>query len=430
MPQNNWENELEGMLSAPPRTATGAVDPGRFTLFDVQSTAYGPEVVVTSVVTARQLAAAAANRILWTDQNVQRGVRPEVEPEPPTLLAIGDGYPDPTKYIFDSDNADDMVEKLLAGQRLFLNPLVWNLRPSSFKAYLDRETRQFHLHAGRVFLPDSHHRHQAIVRATQIYEEASQDYSAFSLDRQFAVELYFMTAEDEAEYFYEKNQLGRRADRSRAYHLTSRDLFALTAKRFVELTPSLQGNVNRVTDRLTARNPQVVTLSTLRTMSEAVIGADAAPTPTEIERVAASMSRFYELLVAVRPELAVLSQDERAAVRAKLLVDQAVMMHGYAQLMRDFRADIERDDEQLYWWERGVAGLSASSPVTVGEWTGDFFSRANPTWREVGVLQETRTGRTAVSNTRQTRDVCGRLLRDRIAESADPPPDERARRCQ
>jgi hypothetical protein len=420
MPQDTWENKLDGMLPEPPRTATGAVDPGRFTLFEVQSTAYGTEVVLTSVVTARQVAAAAENRILWTDQNVQRGVRPEVEPEPAAMLAVGDGYPDPTKYIFDSDNADDIVEKLLTGQRLFLNPLVWNLRPGSFQAYLDRETRQFHLHAGRVFLPDSHHRHQAIVRAVQLYQEASQDYGAFSLDRQFAVELYFMTAEDEAEYFYEKNQLGRRADRSRAYQLTSQDAFALIAKRFAELTPSLKGNVNRVTDRLVARNPQVVTLSTLRTMAETVIGADEAPTSTEVERVATAMSRFYELLVAIRPELGVLSQEDRAAVRAELLVDQAVMMHGYAQLMRDFRTDIEANGEaRVTWWERGLAGLAASSQVTVGNWTGDFLSRANPTWREVGVLQETKTGRTAVSNTRQTREVCGRLLRARINESGD-----------
>lgn len=415
MPQDAWEHDIAGMLAAPPRTATGETDPGRFALFDVQSTSYVTEVVLTCVVTARQVAAAAANRMLWTDQNVQRGVRPEVEPEPATLLAVGEGYPDPTKYVFDSENADDIVEKLLTGQRLFLNPLVWNLRPGSFEAFLDRESRQFHLHSGRIFLPDSHHRHQAIVRAVQLYQDAPHDYPVFSLDRQFALELYFMGAEDEAEYFYEKNQLGRRADRSRAYHLTSQDAFALTAKRFAELTSALEGNVNRVTDRLTSRNPQVVTLSTLRTMAETVIGAGEAPAPAEVERVAGSMSRFYKLLVTVRPELGVLSQDARAAVRSGLLVDQAVMMHGYAQLMRAFHTDLDANGEpRLQWWTLGIQGLSAANPVQVGDWSGDFFSRANPVWRDVGVLQETRTGRTAVSNTRQTREVCGRLLRERI----------------
>lgn len=96
MPQHGWKLGIEGMRSEPPLTASGGIDPGRFTLFDVQTTVHAGEAVLTCVVTARQVATAVSNRILWTDQNVQRGVRPEVEPPPPTLLPVGDGYPDPT----------------------------------------------------------------------------------------------------------------------------------------------------------------------------------------------------------------------------------------------------------------------------------------------------------------------------------------------
>ena len=75
----------------------------------------GTDVSGTCVLTVGQLEAASEARLLWTDQNVQRGVRPELDPPPPALLPLADGYPDPTKYIFDAANADDMVEKLLAG---------------------------------------------------------------------------------------------------------------------------------------------------------------------------------------------------------------------------------------------------------------------------------------------------------------------------
>ena len=95
--------------------------------------------------------------------------------------------------------------------------------------------------------------------------------------------------------------------------MTSQDAFALTAKWFAGLTSSFQGNVNRVTDRLTGKNPKVVTLSTLRTMAETVLeGED--PSPTAVERAAAAMSEFYEMLVSVRPELGQLNHEERAKV--------------------------------------------------------------------------------------------------------------------
>ncbi len=34
------------------------------------------------------------------DQDVQRGIRPEVSITPPRELPVGDGYPDPELYIF------------------------------------------------------------------------------------------------------------------------------------------------------------------------------------------------------------------------------------------------------------------------------------------------------------------------------------------
>ena len=79
-----------------------------------------------------------------------------------------------------------------------------------------------------------------------------------------------MSQDDEGEYFYEKNQLGKTADKSKAYDLTTQDNIALAARRAIELCPHLTGNVNRVTDRLSARNRQVMTVSTFVAIIRAV----------------------------------------------------------------------------------------------------------------------------------------------------------------
>jgi hypothetical protein len=414
---------ITGVMPEGRRAADGSLDPGVLTLPEVQWAANGSDVAGTCVLTVAQLEAAAETLVLWTDQNVQRGVRPELDPQPPALLPLADGYPDPTQYIFDSENADDMVEKLLAGSRVRLNPLIWNLRPGTFEAYFDSDSHRFHLYRGRVFLPDSHHRHQALLRAISVCRDAPDDYPGFGPESQFTVELYFMSVTDEAEYFFEKNQLGRRADRSRAYELSSQDTLALTAKLFVNITPSLRGNVNRVTDRLTSKNAQIVTLSTLRTMAETFFARDDPPTPTEAEQAATRMSQVYEMLVKVRPELGVLPLARRVEVRQQSLVDQAVMMHGYAALMRGYSLDFEREGRAATArWRRGLGRLSASEPYRLGRWSGDFFARENPLWARLGVLQETKSGRLAVSNTRQTRDVVARTLQERIADAGTQRP--------
>ena len=43
-------------------------------------------------------------------------------------------------------------------------------------------------------------------------------------------------------------------------------------------------------------------------------------------------------------------------------------------------------------------------------WRGDLFERENPLWRQMGVLQPTKAGGLAVSNTRQTRATVAALL--------------------
>src|SRR5262249_22401909 len=239
----------------------------------------GRDALVTFTVTAEELANAAESRLLWTDQDVQRGIQPGLQKPPPRELPLCDGYPDKDLYIFDAANADDITEKLLADEKLFLSPLIWNLRPNTFEAYSDSKSSSIFIYSGKIYLPDSHHRQQAILKAVGAYRDAPSSYPKFSPAKQFKIELYFLSKEDEGNYFYDKNQRPKPTAKSKAYDLTTLDDLSILAKKVIEKSSSLADNVNRVTDRLTAKNPQVITLSTLREMMRSFSPADALDEP-------------------------------------------------------------------------------------------------------------------------------------------------------
>jgi hypothetical protein len=349
---------------------------------------------------------------------VQRGVKPGRELEAEIELSVAAGYPDISLYVFYPEKADEIAEKLLDGERLHLNPLVWNLRPGEFEAYFDDEGRKLHIYRGRIYLPDGHHRHQGIAKAYRIWIEAPEEYPEFDPDRQFTVDIHFMSREEEGEFFFEKNVLGKPVEKSKSYDLTTRDPVSTLAKLVIDKSPSLRGNVNRVTDRLSGRSPHVVTLSTLHGMMEQVVGEDPAMSAVEMDRAADLLARFYELLAAVRPELGHLDIDDRRVARNDSMAGQAVVMHGYAELMRRFFEDVRKSglDEATATWTERLTKLSPAEPYKSedGSFEGDLFARDNPLWRTIGALQTTRAGRDTVSNVRQTRASVGRVLRERV----------------
>jgi hypothetical protein len=407
-------SSIDGFLKKPKHNAKGRTYKGRFTCPDVQWTG---EEMATFTITAEELAAAAANNLLWTDQDVQRGIQPGVSPVPPRELSLANGYPDPAKYVFDTDKANDITEKLLAGQKIYLNPLVWNLRPKSFEAYWDEKDEDLYIYDGRIYLPDSHHRHQAIIQAVNYWRQAHKDYPKFSDEKEFKVELYFLTREDEGNFFYDKNLLPKPTAKSKAYDLTTEDDLSLLAKRMIERSKNLQGNVNRVTDRLVAKNPQVVTLSTLREMMKTVAASDLLD-HAELDGLANIASQFYDLLVEVRPELGHLSIPDRNAVRSLLLVDSAVMMHGYAALMKDYKDDLPKigTSKARTEWAKKLQSLSSSHQYKFGSWGGDFFAKNNPLWRDVGIVKPGRDPtKLTVVNTGAARLECGRVLRQLLS---------------
>jgi hypothetical protein len=135
-------------------------------------------------------------------------------------------------------------------------------------------------------------------------------YPNFSPSREFVVQLYFLSQSDEGNYFYDKNQRPKPTAKSKAYDLTTLDDLSILAKKVIDRSEALKNNVNRVTDRLTARNPQVMTLSTLREMAKELALEDIVDS-AEIEGLATMAARFYDLLAEVRPELGHVATAER-----------------------------------------------------------------------------------------------------------------------
>lgn len=408
---------VKGFLTKPKLNASKGVYRGRFTCPDVQWTGEGADVLATFTITAEELFDSAENQLLWTDQDVQRGIVPGLETAVPRELSLSSGYPNPKFYIFDAKNADDITEKLLYGERVFLSPLVWNLRPGLFQAYWHNKNRELYVYKGKIYLPDSHHRQQAIVKAVRLWNESPRSYPRFSDKREFKVELYFLSKEDEGNYFFDKNQRPKPTAKSKAYDLTTQDDLSLLAKKVINKTPSLSNNINRVTDRLTARNPQVMTLSTLREMMRTFAPAESLETP-EMEGLATVAGRFYEMLTEVRPELGHLSVTDRRAVREHLVVDAAVMMHGYAALMREFNNSIAEVGPKVAAdeWRTKLLRFSSRFTYRFKRWTGDLFDKKNPLWQRAGIVKPGRDGtRLTVLNTGAARGECGRILKQLAA---------------
>jgi hypothetical protein len=413
---------IEGFLKKPKLTASGTAYQGRFTCHEVQWTGEGRDALATFTITAEELADAAESRLLWTDQDVQRGIRPGLVSPPRRELPLSEGYPDPKLYIFDINNADDITEKLLRRERLFLGPLVWNLRPSTFEAYWDSKRAEIFIYAGKVYLPDSHHRQQAILKAIRAWRDAPSSYPKFSPSTQFKIELYFLSKEDEGNYFFDKNQRPKPTAKSKAYDLTTLDDLSLLAKKVIETSSALADNVNRVTDRLTAKNPQVITLSTLREMMRSLAPADSLDEP-EIGGLATVAATFYDLLAEIRTELGRLAIAERRTIRENLIVDSAVMMHGYAALMREFNDAIGEEGvrKAVAEWRRRLQRLSAQLTYSFDRWKGDLFAKRNPLWQRVGVVKPGRDGkRLTVLNTGAARSECGRVLKQLLAVDRAP----------
>jgi hypothetical protein len=132
---------------------------------------------------------------------------------------------------------------------------------------------------------------------------------------------------------------------------------------------------------------------------------------SEVEGLSEIIASFYDMLAAHRYELGRVDTVERKEIRKNLLVDSAVMMHGYAGLIRSFMGDMSSMGSQrakAYWSQR----LSRLTEIfSYGDWHGDLFEKSNPLWLVQGIVKPNSAG-TSLSqvNNGATRATTARIL--------------------
>jgi hypothetical protein len=299
------------------------------------------------------------------------------------------------KQVYKQQKVDRWTEQLLKDEHVF-GQLTWNFRPEETDATYDAEQQAFVIRSGSATLPDSAHRHRAIVNAVESVERGS----TFDRNMVFSVRIWRVPASAESEIFYGMNQEGDKADATRSKYLMQRNPSERVARELVRRSEHLtEANVEVVSNTLSARNPR---LAAFNTISKAIEGAFREMAVDDEQETLVYLLNFWDRLVAVRPELELMPLPERQQVRRQSLAASALAIHGYFALAGRMHAA-----------EEPLESLEQLAAVDGEE---DFMALANPEWQERGIVVRTerRNGEIGLSvrNALQTR----RAMADALAE--------------
>ncbi|MGH2941360.1 MAG: DNA sulfur modification protein DndB [Solirubrobacteraceae bacterium] len=337
------------------------------------------EEVYDTVVTARTIHRMFTHGLIEIDDERQRG-RNTVSGKP----------------IYSQKKVDRWTEQLLNDEAVF-GQLTWNFRPEETNTYYDPDEQAIVIEDGSATLPDSAHRHRSIAQAVESVARGSN----FDLDMRFSVRIWRVPAEAENEIFYGMNQEGDKADATRSKYLMQRNSGEKIARELVRRARDLtEGNVETISNTLSAKNHRLTAFNTIAVACERNFNDTA---PQDIDEVVTWLADYWAALVEVRPELGILSLQQRQAVRKSLLSASALAIHGYIGLARRFRdgnVDLDR--------------LKPLAPPTDGG--DDYFALTNPEWQTRGILvpSQNKAGETKLTmrNANQTR----RAVVDALAE--------------
>ncbi len=323
------------------------------TLGNVVPTQDGSGECYDAIATAREISTLYRTGFLKVDPEHQRGVDSVTR-----------------KQVLDQDKIERWAEQLISGEA-YLGQLSWNFRKDETELKYDEESRKLTIGAGAATIPDSFHRHMAILKAVESAERGS----GFDVNRKFSVRIYHVSAAEENRIFYAMNQEGQKADPTRSKWLHRVGVTKL-AGALVERSPHMRDNVDTVRDRISMRNPRIFAFNTLSRAFEDhwsdVNPDDEQAFQADVEYLVG----FWNKLVAVRPELGKLDLARRKRIRETSLVDSAIAVTAYVAIARKMR---EKDV--------GLAGIEKlRHQVMVDGRPIDFFSRENPLWEKIGVL--------------------------------------------
>jgi hypothetical protein len=99
------------------------------------------------------------------------------------------------------DKIDQWAEQLVSGEA-YLGQLSWNFRKEDSVLDYDPETRMLTIGGGAATIPDSYHRHRAILKAVETAERRGR----FNQERKFSLRIYHVPMSEENRIFYAMNR--------------------------------------------------------------------------------------------------------------------------------------------------------------------------------------------------------------------------------
>ena len=351
----------------------------------------GRDTKFSTAITVGRIGELLKAECIRVDYDYQRGMRP---------LYRADGTMDESPML-DRNRVNEIATKILEGT-LYGGSLTWSLRKGEVDFRYDPRARSLHVYKGQPTIPDSNHRHQAMLKVFELVRTRS--YSFDFDDYEFPLLIEVLDLNEESKLFYEYNQLGKPANPTRSRWINQADLHSALASQVVALS-KLRGHVELVTNNISKNSPKVVTFNALYTALRAGFPA---VDDSNIEVLQQFMVEFVDQLVSIRPETGHLPLSERKLARENGIGDSALAFYGYGMLAGNLMG--------VAGWPKLLEKLGEPYHcATIGEvWHGDLMSRQNPIW-EGKVLLRGAGGRLQISNNRETRQFMHETL-VRVAE--------------
>ena len=299
----------------------------------------------------------------------------------------------------DRDRVNEIAGKILDDQ-LFGGSLTWSLRKGEVDFQYEAAARVLHILNGKPTIPDSNHRHQAMLRVFNRVRETGHNFDLNGYEFPLLIEV--LDLNEERALFYEYNQLGKPANPTRSRYINQADPHSALTSQVITLS-HLDGHVEVVTNNLSKNSPKIVTFNALAT---AIKAGFPELDDSNFDDIQEYLVEFIDRLAVVRPETGYLPLSQRRGCRESLIGDSAVAFYGYGMLAADLR-NYEQWQVMLSKLSEPYRHISSTGQV----WEGDLMSRENPVWKGVVLLQG-RAGNLQISNNRETRQFIHEKLRE------------------
>ena len=325
---------------------------------------------------------------IWVDYDYQRGIK---------VTKNRDGSEKRTPMV-DPRRVEEIARKILSND-LYGGALTWNLRNREVEYDYNEESRTLSIHSGKPTIPDSNHRHQAILVACQRIAETGRQMDVNDYEFPLVIETLDLTGE--ASLFNEYNQLGKPANPTRSRFINQAALHNQLASS-VEDHSQLKNHVEVVSNNLSKNSSKVITFNTLaKGIEEGFPNLD----ESNFDLIRDYLVEFVDHLIQIRPEAGYLPLSERLQVRSNSIGDSGLIYNTYFKIAGDLRTHND-------WKERvnklGEDYLYEKLGMT---WKGDLMSRNNPVWLQT-VLVPTKTGTLSIANRTDARTHAHEVLRE------------------